>query len=99
MDGDPRACPACGRMDLRLERTDHWLSLFFVPLAPVKKGRPLLVCGTCGGVFDETGRKVSPPGRGPAESCRFCGRVLDGDFSYCPSCGTPRPGAPGRGRA
>jgi len=34
----PRTCPACGYPKLFLKRIDHYLSLFFIPLIPVKRG-------------------------------------------------------------
>jgi RNA polymerase subunit RPABC4/transcription elongation factor Spt4 len=90
LEGEARACPACGRISLRRRRVDHVLSLFFIPLFPVKRGAPFLACGNCGAIFDEDGcRWTQGPSPG-AGICRFCGRMLDRDFSYCPYCGTPR---------
>ena len=45
-------CPSCGRHELFLKRTDHYLSLFFIPVFPVKKGVPFLTCENCGSVLD-----------------------------------------------
>jgi len=92
IDGEARACPACGRIALRHQRTDHVLSVFFVPLFLVKRGLPCYACENCGAMFDEEGRKWAAAVPQPDETCRFCGRVLDGDFAYCPYCGTPRAG-------
>ena len=67
---------------------DTYLSLFFIPLFPVKKGRPFLECDRCGGVFDPSGRTVSTaPRPGRPSSCPSCGRTVEPDFSFCPACG------------
>lgn len=34
-----RLCPACGLARARLQRTDHWLSLFFIPVFRVTDKR------------------------------------------------------------
>ena len=87
LDKQAGVCPSCGRLDLFLTRMDHYLSLFFIPLFPVKKGDPFLSCDNCGSVFDETGRTLGKS-RGSFEwNCPKCGRALDADFVYCPSCG------------
>ena len=87
LDSHPGTCANCGRAGLRLKRTDHYLSLFFIPLFPVKKGTPFLECGGCRAVYAEDG---SPPGRGvyvSLENCPRCGRSVQPDFSICPYCG------------
>ena len=48
LDDTPAICSACGLAQARLRRVDHYLSLFFIPLFPVKRGRPLLICDRCG---------------------------------------------------
>jgi hypothetical protein len=44
VDETPRLCPQCGLAQARLKRIDHYLSLFFIPLIPIKRGPVLLVC-------------------------------------------------------
>jgi len=88
LEGTPRICSACGLAQARLKRVDHYLSIFFIPLFPVKKGNPVLICDHCGtispiesdlqGDLRETRRNV----------CLRCGYRLGRDFRYCPSCGT-----------
>ncbi|MFP5213380.1 MAG: zinc ribbon domain-containing protein [Acidobacteriota bacterium] len=86
IDETPRLCPACGLAQARLRRVDHCLSLFFIPLFPVKRGEPVLMCDRCGA--------VSPPDAPPggvamaADRCRKCGFRVESDFRYCPHCGS-----------
>jgi zinc ribbon protein len=78
-------CPECGKTGLRRQRVDMVLSLFFIPLFPVRKGTPRMVCDVCGTVFDLSGkREHSAPG---GRKCPSCGRPVQSDFSFCPSCG------------
>jgi hypothetical protein len=87
IDRAPRACPRCGRSSLFRERTDHYLSLFFIPLFPVKKGRPVLRCESCESRFEENGTPLFP-GVGPVFGrCPQCGRPVQDDFRLCPYCG------------
>ncbi len=89
MDDNPRVCPSCGVPSGRLKRRDYYLSLFFIPLFPVKRGEPFIECQRCGGVFDSSGR----PAPGPAEPsngeelCPACRRPIQPHFVYCPFCG------------
>ncbi len=88
LDDSPRLCPACGLAQARLRRIDHYLSLFFIPLFPVKRGDPVVICDRCGAVSSPD----EPIGRAwnagpPAARCSQCGFVLDKDFRYCPNCG------------
>ena len=47
LDRQARTCPACGLAGAYTRRTDHYLSLFFIPLVRVKKGEPYLYCQRC----------------------------------------------------
>ena len=55
LDMQARLCPVCHHSTVYLKRVDHYLSLFFIPLFPVKKGIPFLSCDKCRTVFDERG--------------------------------------------
>lgn len=90
IDDQPRSCPGCGLPSARLKRLDHYVSLFFIPLFPVKKGERFLECSRCGGVFDEGGRSVGEsPGAERSRNCLRCGRQIASDFQFCPQCGEP----------
>ncbi len=88
VDDQPRSCPRCGLPSARLMQLDHYVSLFFIPLFPVRKGESFLECTRCGGIFDERGR---PAGVAPKEEfvrkCLRCGRTVDVEFQFCPYCG------------
>ncbi|MEW6666399.1 MAG: zinc ribbon domain-containing protein [Thermodesulfobacteriota bacterium] len=85
IDTQPRMCPSCGLYQAYLRRTDHYLSLFFVPLIPVQKGTPFLECRRCGTISSEAGepRFIPPP------TCAYCGAPVEKAFRYCPACGKP----------
>jgi RNA polymerase subunit RPABC4/transcription elongation factor Spt4 len=87
LDKQARLCPVCGRNEVSLKRVDHYLSLFFIPLFPVKKGTPFLLCNHCGSVFDEGGMAVGKVQKDRSRTCPYCGRTLAEDFDYCPRCG------------
>jgi hypothetical protein len=55
LDKQARLCPVCHHSAVYLKRVDHYLSLFFIPLFPVKKGTPFLSCDKCRTVLDERG--------------------------------------------
>jgi predicted RNA-binding Zn-ribbon protein involved in translation (DUF1610 family) len=84
-----RMCPNCGLYQAQLKRVDHYLSIFFIPLFPVKKGSPFLECRNCAGVFTETGQPCSEMSNNAPRICSSCGRAMDASFRYCPSCGRP----------
>jgi predicted amidophosphoribosyltransferase len=89
LDSTDRLCPRCGRPALHLKRTDQYLSLFFIPVFPLKRGEPYLLCDNCGyssAVPAESGPVSSFP-----TTCPHCGRRLDRDFRFCPNCGAPLP--------
>jgi RNA polymerase subunit RPABC4/transcription elongation factor Spt4 len=87
LDKQARLCPVCGHNEVYLKRVDHYLSLFFIPLFPVKKGSPFLSCHNCRTVFDERGAAVKDGRRERSRTCPYCGRVLEDDFDFCPRCG------------
>ena len=83
MDGHPRMCHSCGLYQAYVRRTDHYLSLFFLPLIPVRKGTPFVECRKCGAVAAESGEpRFTPP-----PLCAYCGRAVEKDFRFCPACG------------
>jgi RNA polymerase subunit RPABC4/transcription elongation factor Spt4 len=88
LEDHPRMCPACGLLQAYLQRVDHFLSIFFIPLLRVKKGEPMLACRSCGQV---SRRAEKTPGddlrRMSAATCPRCGRSIDPEFKYCPYCG------------
>mgnify|MGYP005833538159 CR=1 FL=1 len=87
LDKTPRLCPACGMQQAYLKRIDHYLSLFFIPLFPVKQGEPFLVCEHCERVRYEKEPQFEIPLGDIEKRCRACGRVLEKDFLFCPYCG------------
>jgi len=89
VDKTPRMCPTCGLQQAYLKRTDHYLSLFFIPLFPVKKGEPFLMCENCERTRYEKEPQFNTPSWKDEKRCNSCGRVLEKEFSYCPYCGKP----------
>jgi len=89
LNKEARGCPSCGRITAYLKRTDGCVSLFFIPVFRVKKGEPFLSCEACGSTFDERGERPHPERSANALTCRRCGRPIEPDFKYCPSCGNP----------
>jgi hypothetical protein len=87
VDKNPRTCMQCGHPSLLLKRTDHYLSVFFIPLFPVKKGIPFWACTNCGAAHHESGAGTDVPL--PAPCCPGCGRPVQTDFRLCPYCGRP----------
>jgi DNA-directed RNA polymerase subunit RPC12/RpoP len=88
LDETPKICSACGLAQARLKRVDYYLSLFFIPLFPVKKGGPVLICSRCGAVSPEENGIRKGSQEVHRDRCPQCGYSLDRDFRYCPSCGS-----------
>jgi ribosomal protein L37E len=88
LDETVRVCSACGLAQARLKRVDHYLSLFFIPLFPVKKGRPVVICDRCGAISPLDGDSRGAFQSARRDSCPQCGFPVTRDFRYCPSCGT-----------
>ncbi|MBW1731199.1 MAG: zinc ribbon domain-containing protein [Deltaproteobacteria bacterium] len=89
LDNTPRMCPSCGLYQARLKRTDHYLSLFFIPLFPIKRGQPFLECQSCGAISDESGQTWYGGEKTSGRTCPNCGKSLEPSYRYCPFCGRP----------
>jgi len=89
IDALPRMCPACGLYRARLKRVDHYLSIFFLPILRVKKGRTFLECQQCGNLSEESGEAWVGAQKRSDHECLHCGRTLEATFSFCPYCGKP----------
>jgi hypothetical protein len=86
LDKQPKSCPSCGHIEVYLKRVDHYLSVFFIPLFPVKKGIPFLVCNNCSTRFDERGFRIDVQEVAGGRRCSHCGKSVAPDFIYCPYC-------------
>jgi RNA polymerase subunit RPABC4/transcription elongation factor Spt4 len=82
-----RVCPLCGHPEISQKRVDHYLSLFFIPLFPVKRGTPFWICENCNTHYDDQGRPSTSVPQGGPKLCPHCGRTVGPDFIYCPYCG------------
>jgi len=87
VDEQPKSCSACGFGKVYLKRIDHHLSLFFIPLFPIKRGIPFLICENCNTVYDERGFRMEEEQAERRRRCPHCGRPVNPDFVYCPCCG------------
>ncbi len=91
LEGAGRLCPSCGLNTCQQMRQDYYLSLFFIPLFPVKRGAPYWQCRRCGQACG--GQPPAQPAPRPepapaaALACGFCGGELRQGFKYCPYCG------------
>jgi RNA polymerase subunit RPABC4/transcription elongation factor Spt4 len=82
-----RSCPICGHFEVYLKRVDHYVSLFFIPIFPVKKGTPFLFCENCNTIIDEHYDSMDINHLASGTRCPYCGRPVEPDFSFCPYCG------------
>jgi len=90
IDPTARLCPACGLARARLQRVDHYFSLFFIPVFRVKKGDVFLFCDRCNRpVNDRSGQLEAKREASPA-ACAVCGRELEDEHRFCPYCGQRR---------
>jgi hypothetical protein len=87
VDEQARLCPVCRQIKVYRKRIDHYLNLFFIPLFPVKKGIPFLICENCQNVVDERGGGMDAGPGTHKRRCPGCQRLVDPDFSFCPYCG------------
>jgi len=72
VDKQARSCSRCGHFEVYLKRVDHYLSLFFIPLFPVKKGAPFLICENCKTVVDGQGYRMDAE---QALGCSHCAHM------------------------
>jgi len=88
LDKESMNCPSCGLYGARLKRTDHYLSIFFLPIVRVKKGEPFMTCERCGHVslqpYDGSSHSY---GEAAINQCPSCMRQIQRDFRFCPFCG------------
>ena len=90
VDEKAQLCPVCGLARARYKRVDHYFSLFFIPILRVKKGEAFLLCDKCEQEVKEFGY-VNESLAGDKEAlCGKCGKVIRGDFRFCPYCGEER---------
>ncbi|MBW2005542.1 MAG: zinc ribbon domain-containing protein [Deltaproteobacteria bacterium] len=87
IDKQARSCPVCGNFEIYQKRVDQYVSLFFIPLFPVKRGTPFLICEKCNTIIDEHGYSTGVERPMREKRCPSCGRKVDRDFTFCPYCG------------
>ena len=81
------SCPYCGHVAARRQRIDHYISLFFIPLIPVKRGIPHMACGHCKNVVGGGAGGSQRTGSGGYKGCGHCGSPVEEEYVYCPYCG------------
>ncbi|GAV71970.1 zf-ribbon_3 domain-containing protein [Cephalotus follicularis] len=83
-------CIRCGsRADL--VEYDNVLKVFFVPLWKWPGKQPLMYCHNCNLFFPPNITHSLPPPSVVLDSelrCRFCDRVVEPHFNFCPFCGS-----------
>jgi hypothetical protein len=87
LDQNPRRCPVCGLHQAYRKRIDHYLSLFFIPIFRVKKGEPFIICERCEKTIHEFGQEFTQRPEAAADTCKYCGKSMDKNFTFCPYCG------------
>jgi hypothetical protein len=63
------------------------MSLFFLPILPVKKGDEFTVCENCGLLNGDTNGGGSQPVAEESNRCSRCSTILEQNFVFCPYCG------------
>ena len=87
LDSNPRLCPLCGGVEAYLKRVDHYVSIFFIPIFPVSRGKPAVICERCGSISDEMGHGIGAKAARGELVCGHCNRLLEREFAFCPYCG------------
>lgn len=81
-------CINCGST-ADLVEYEKVLKAFFVPVWKWPAKEPALFCNNCNLLFPSS---LPPPPPPPLVSdvskCRFCDRLAEPDFSFCPYCGS-----------
>lgn len=90
VDQTPRLCPACGLVVARLQRVDHYLSIFFIPVFRVKKGAEFIFCNRCDQPVCDPSTDAANEAHHFSSSCSGCGRAFQEDHHFCPYCGQAR---------
>ncbi|MBN1654458.1 MAG: zinc ribbon domain-containing protein [Deltaproteobacteria bacterium] len=81
------SCPLCGHNTLYKKRIDHYLSLFFIPFFPLKRGNAFTACDNCGALGGDAAKSPFQPRTEEPNRCSHCRAALDPTFQYCPYCG------------
>ncbi|KCZ77858.1 hypothetical protein H311_01126 [Anncaliia algerae PRA109] len=72
-------CSTCGvPMPTEYYRTVKCCGICYIPLCPISRGKPYLVCKGCGS-------QISNISRTP---CSNCQASIPYGFNFCPECGT-----------
>lgn len=87
LDRTPKICTRCGLAQAHVKRTDHYLSLFLIPLIRVKNGDPVIVCDRCEQRMESGGWEYFRSQTASDAVCPHCSRGIHHDFRYCPYCG------------
>lgn len=90
-------CINCGSK-ADLVEYEKVLKLFFVPVWRWPGKEPLMYCNNCKFLFPQSYSFPPPPNTdesSPSSAavsdilrCRFCDRVVEADFRFCPICGS-----------
>ena len=95
LDPRPLPCPSCGRRTARIEQVRSYLSLCFIPLFPLRRGEPHLVCDNCQAVRPLRGDEAAgfPEAYTPETydglDDELAGELDDESPLTCPECGGP----------
>jgi rRNA maturation endonuclease Nob1 len=87
LDKNQQVCPSCGCYQAVKKRTDYYLSLFFLPIIPVKRGIPYLYCANCDDHYIDSEIDPDHSKSRLKTRCVQCGRHLEPEFIVCPYCG------------
>jgi len=82
-----RVCTVCAHPEICQKRVDHYVSLFFIPLFPVKRGTPFWICENCNTEYDDFGAPLTAQRLAEKMVCPHCRRPISADYTYCPYCG------------
>ncbi|XP_060673170.1 uncharacterized protein LOC132803733 [Ziziphus jujuba] len=88
-------CIAC-RSPADLVEYEKVLKAFFVPVWRWPGKDPAMYCNNCKLFFPESyslphhpnSEPLPPPADSESLRCRFCDRVVEPDFRFCPFCGS-----------
>jgi predicted RNA-binding Zn-ribbon protein involved in translation (DUF1610 family) len=87
LEKQPILCPECGYREVYQKRVDQYISVFFIPLFPIKKGIPFFSCENCKHSLYGNGNGSQYWDSKNQKRCRSCGENLEQNFRFCPKCG------------